>query len=1008
MTGAFYGSPLSSVTLPTTLTSISGAAFQFSQLNSIVIPEGVTSIGANAFRGTPLTSVSLPSTLTTIGFNAFANTLLTDLIIPEGVTEIASGAFQGSSITSVSLPSTLRSIADSAFAGTQITSIVIPEGVTSIGVIDQDIQPGDFAKLIQSSSILQACLGTWETLLQECSNNGRLADAAREAFEVSSLGVDFELILQSFAAGDFSPLPAISLLSSTRIGGSPGAYSVQTDTIYLNYEWLPNASQDEIIAVLSEELGHHLEALVKQGDTPGDEGEFFSRRLLGESLDESAIQTLRQEDDSGFISANGQTLAAEKNSGGDAIFSPIALTTAAVQTPINKFIPGVFAGCKISEITLPDSLEVIGTGAFAQSGLQSVVIPIGVKSIGPGAFYGTELQEIFIPDSVDFIGDYAFAETQIARISIPEGMLFGQNAIPSSATLTIRLVNDGPGSLGHIALSSGSNFEEGVSLSAGSISGDPDGDALDPLYSYQWYKDNAIITGATGSTYEVSSIDAGKYKVAVTYSDGQEFRTTLTSLDQNIDKVDNGQGILSAIISNSAFNEGVTLAAGGITGDPDGTATIAGYQWYFNDTIITSATSSTYTVSNTGYGNYKVAVTYLDGQQYSTTLTSSNQAVSKIDNGNAVISVSGSAVVGSIVTASVSTPDPDGNGTFTYQWQSLSGSSWVNIVNATAAAYTLTSNEVTKPVRVVVTSTDMQGYGPIALSSNQTSAVTAPPDSTAPTITGISVQGTTVILNFSEQITPTGLSATTFTVMVGGTKRTVSSFVYDSTNKNKVTLTLSGTGPASSGRLKVSYTGTSVKDLSGNSLGTFSNRSADSFFSGASVTSLYADYTNLTLTGTSGINGTGNAKNNTIVGNQAKNTINGAAGADVLTGLGGVDTFVYTTLTNSLLGYPSGYTFDRITDLVIGTDRIDGSSAVSTANVRELGAVSALTQTDIAAVLTSSTFVRNGAATFSFLEGTTTRTYLALNNGTSGYSSTTDAIIEITGFTGALTNLAIV
>ena len=93
---------------------------------------------------------------------------------------------------------------------------------------------------------------------------------------------------------------------------------------------------------------------------------------------------------------------------------------------------------------------------------------------------------------------------------------------------------------------------------------------------------------------------------------------------------------------------------------------------------------------------------------------------------------------------------------------------------------------------------------------------------------------------------------------------------------------------------------------------------------------------------------------------------------------------------------------------MIGTDRIDGPRAVSAANLRELGTVSALTQAGIAAVLTPTTFVRNSAATFTYVSEPATRTFLALNNGTAGYSSTADGLIEITGFTGSLTNLAVI
>lgn len=54
--------------------------------------------------------------------------------------------------------------------------------------------------------------------------------------------------------------------------------------------------------------------------------------------------------------------------------------------------------------------------------------------------------------------------------------------------------------------------------------------------------------------------------------------------------------------------------------------------------------------------------------------------------------------------------------------------------------------------------------------------------------------------------------------------------------------------------------------------------------------SLGVNQENLTLTGNSVINGTGNALNNTIIGNSANNSLDGAAGNDTLIGGAGIDT----------------------------------------------------------------------------------------------------------------------
>jgi Ca2+-binding RTX toxin-like protein len=160
---------------------------------------------------------------------------------------------------------------------------------------------------------------------------------------------------------------------------------------------------------------------------------------------------------------------------------------------------------------------------------------------------------------------------------------------------------------------------------------------------------------------------------------------------------------------------------------------------------------------------------------------------------------------------------------------------------------------------------------------------------------------------------------------------------------------------------------------------------------------------NLTLTGSGNINGTGNALNNIITGNSGNNILRGGGGADTLTGGSGANTFVVGSLSDSLLS-----AFDHITDLKIGIDRIDGPRAVKSASVAELGEVASLTESAIASVLNASSFLGNRAATFTFAEAGESRTFLALNNGIAAFQASSDTIIEITGYSGNLTNLAII
>jgi hypothetical protein len=136
---AFYGcSGLTSLTIPSSVTSIGGEAFRdCSGLTSLTIPSSVTSIGDYAFFGcSSLTSLTIPSSVTSIGNNAFYGcSSLTSLTIPSSVTSIGYAAFSDcSSLTSLTIPSSVTSIGEAAFYGcSSLTSLTIPSGVTSIG-----------------------------------------------------------------------------------------------------------------------------------------------------------------------------------------------------------------------------------------------------------------------------------------------------------------------------------------------------------------------------------------------------------------------------------------------------------------------------------------------------------------------------------------------------------------------------------------------------------------------------------------------------------------------------------------------------------------------------------------------------------------------------------------------------------------------------------------------------------------------------------------------------------
>ena len=136
ITTAPWGGSIASVVIGNGVTSIGKNAFYHcASLTNITILDSLTNIGDYAFQYcTGLTSVNIPEGVTSIGSYAFSNcTSLTSVTIPNGVTSIGDYTFRQTSLRSVTIPNSVTSIGSYAFSNcTSLTSVIIPNGVKSI------------------------------------------------------------------------------------------------------------------------------------------------------------------------------------------------------------------------------------------------------------------------------------------------------------------------------------------------------------------------------------------------------------------------------------------------------------------------------------------------------------------------------------------------------------------------------------------------------------------------------------------------------------------------------------------------------------------------------------------------------------------------------------------------------------------------------------------------------------------------------------------------------------
>ena len=151
---------------------------------------------------------------------------------------------------------------------------------------------------------------SWLLQLQTWAADGRFFSAGVDALQLKPGQATDQLkqIANRLAEGETRDLPPIEVLPGGAMPGAAGAYASSNNTIYLNANWLKSASKNQVVSVLNEELGHHLDALLNNSDAAGDEGELFAILLSKETLESlnlDQLKAIRTEQDQGFIETPG-------------------------------------------------------------------------------------------------------------------------------------------------------------------------------------------------------------------------------------------------------------------------------------------------------------------------------------------------------------------------------------------------------------------------------------------------------------------------------------------------------------------------------------------------------------------------------------------------------------------------------------------------------------------------------------------------------------------------------
>ena len=552
-------------------------------LTSVIIPSSVTTIGSFA-NCVNLVTITIPSSVTTIRGSAFNGCVrLESITLPSGITSIESSTFWGcKSLSSVTIPDSVTSIGAGAFDGCSgLDSIVVPAGVTSIGEGAFDSQFNGAGGL----SVITVKAGNTnyrsiDGILYDASGTTLLRCPQRKLGQITipagvtriAKGAFFRngnSLYGGFFNGSFSvSLPSsVTDIEQDAFGFAsiasiemPGIVNIGPDA-FSSCGSLKSITFPASLATVGGDafLASALDCITFEGAAP----------LLGNST----------------ISPFGLLFNAP-------VFVKPQYADSFNKTGFNDASSGL-------------SFVTLGTNPDVTVQPQGILSTGDMVTFGVGASGSSSYQ--WKKDGANIAGATA-ASYSISSVSESDSGNYTVEVTTCAANFTSKVATlsvEGPltfPSIGTQPSNEAAGLGGSITLSVGAIGGE---------LSYQWYKGSAAIAGATGATYALSGIqaqDTGDYTVVVSNTVGSiesSIATVSVEMPPSIESQPSGSSIVigdSLMLSVSASGESLS------------------YQWKKNGSLITGATSASYTISiasESDAGEYQVVVSNAGGSMTS-------------------------------------------------------------------------------------------------------------------------------------------------------------------------------------------------------------------------------------------------------------------------------------------------------------------------------------------------------------------------------------------------------
>lgn len=347
------------IIIPKGIKTIGRACFAGTNVEEVVLPEGIETIDSDAFNFcTKLRKINFPETLKVIGHGAFKGCFfLETVILPKTMKEISDYAFYEAGIKQLILPENVNFVGTEVFAGTNIETTDIPENFT--------LNSAMFEKCQKLHSI--NLLGSHITIPERCFCN---------CINLTEIDITKTALIKDEAFRGCQNLSVSTIPADTLVAVSAFEESGATDVII------------EDISKVCNRVFADCKSLKKLTINVADGPTSVSSALVKGCKN---LQT---------VVFTGRT----KNL--------TVIEAAAFKETKN-----------LNTISLPDTIKTISKEAFYDSGIENIHLPENLRQIGTMAFAGSGLKDIVIPNKIKKLGDYAFYNCiELTAVTLPESV----------------------------------------------------------------------------------------------------------------------------------------------------------------------------------------------------------------------------------------------------------------------------------------------------------------------------------------------------------------------------------------------------------------------------------------------------------------------------------------------------------------------------------------------------------------------------------------------------------